>query len=68
MLTSHYIAYTFKHYTVWVGALLGLGAVVDFIVELHGLLAGQETLAETGPLLPLGGVLLLILSHQNLVM
>jgi hypothetical protein len=45
-------------------ALLGLRTVVNFIVKLHGFLAGEEALAQPRPLLALHRILLLILQKK----
>jgi hypothetical protein len=46
-------------------ALFGLRTVINFIMKLHGFLAGEEALAQPRPLLALHRILLLILQQTN---
>jgi hypothetical protein len=46
-------------------ASLGLRTVINFIVKLHGFLAGEKALAQPRPLLALHRILLLILQQTN---
>jgi hypothetical protein len=48
-------------------ALFGLRTVINFIVKLHGFLAGEEALAQPRPLLTLHRILLLILQQKQTI-
>ncbi len=46
-------------------ALLGMRTVINFIVKLHGFLAGEKALAQPRSLLTLHRILLVILQQKN---